>query len=108
MAKSSIHIKPIKANSEVHNLRLKDYKHVENSLSYLNYSWGTENKISEIKKEIQEIYKKKVGQRMQRKATPIREGVFLIEKNHKNEEVLNVAKKIANKYGLKVLQLHIH
>ena len=108
MAKSSINIQPIKANSETHNLRLKDYKHVENMLSYKNYSWGTENKISVIRKEIEEIYQKKVGQKMQRKATPIREGVFLIEKNHTNEQILNVAKNIADKYGLKVLQLHIH
>ena len=108
MAKSSIHIQPVKANSETHNLRLMDYKHVEKDLSIHNYSWGTENKISEIRKEINEIYQKKTGQRMQRKATPIREGVFLIEAHHKNEDVLKVVQKIGRKYGIKPLQLHIH
>jgi len=114
MAKSSIHIQPIKANSETHNLRKIDYDHVNKDLSHLNFSTGRKDKegnlipLKKIRKELEILVKKKTGRAMQKKATPLREGVFLFTAEHSNNDVLNSLKGISERFGIKPIQIHLH
>lgn len=114
MAKSSIHIQPIKANSETHNLRLMDYDHVRKDLSHLNFSAGRtdqQNKLiplKEIRKELEILVKQKTGRAMQKKATPLREGVFLFTAEHTNKEIVHSLNGLQKKFGIKPIQIHIH
>lgn len=107
MAKSSIHIQPVKTSSEVHNLRKKDLDYVRKDLSGDNFSW-VEKSIKESRRELEILVKEKTGRRMQKKATPIREGVFLISAEHSDKQVLDVIKGIESRFGIRPIQLHIH
>ena len=68
-------------------------------------------KIEDVRKEIEKKYIENVGQKMQAKATPIREAVILLpdndnDKNLENLLALNDALK--EKYGIQAFQVHIH
>ena len=81
MAKAtSINIQPIKANSELHNTREKTLDYVKSELSHLNESWQSDT-IANRLQMIKDRYTKTTGQQMQKKATPIREGVVVINKD---------------------------
>ena len=108
MGKSSINIQGASANSETHNLREKKYKHVREDLTSKNFNWGFETKLSELRQEQEKLYLEKIGQKMQKKATPIREGVFLFEEHHTNEQLLKVVQGVQAKFGIKAVQLSVH
>lgn len=108
MATSSIHIIPVKSTSETHNLRLKDFDYVRKDLTKNNFNWGFENKIADVKKQQELLYQQKIGQKMQKTATPIREGVFIIEQHHTNDDILNAIKGIESKFKVKPMQLSVH
>lgn len=107
MAKASIHIEPIKSSSEIHNKRLKEFDYVRKDLSEKNESWE-ERSISEVRKEIEEKYLRNVGQKMQKKATPIREGVVLLKAEHTMEDLFRLKEKLYEKLGIKTFQMYIH
>ena len=107
MAKASIHIEPIKSSSEIHNKRLKEFDYVRKDLSEKNESWE-ERSISEVRKEIEEKYLRNVGQKMQKKATPIREGVVLLKPEHTMEDLFRLKEKLYEKLGIKTFQMYIH
>jgi hypothetical protein len=109
MASSSIHIAPVKSTSESHNLREKESKYIREDWTYKNFNWGFETtKLSELAKTQKEEYKKKIGQKMQSHAVPIREGVFLIEERHTNEELLKIVLSIEEKFGIRPVQFSVH
>lgn len=108
MAKSSIHIEPIKLTSESHNLRLRKFDYVREDLTKNNFNWGFDVSISERKKEIENLYQSKIGRRLDVRATPLREGVFLIDEEHTNQEILEVVKGIEKEFGIKAIQLSVH
>lgn len=109
MASSSIHIAPVKSTSESHNLRKKESKYIRQDWTHKNFNWGFETtKLSELAKTQKEEYKKKIGQKMQSHAVPIREGVFLIEERHTNEELLKIVLSIEEKFGIKPVQFSVH
>lgn len=108
MAKSSINIQPVKSGSESHNLRKKELKYVRKDLTHQNLNVGFEKTILEHKKEIENLYKEKVGQKMQKKTVPIREAVFLFEERHTNEDLLKVGKAIKERFKIKPIQTSIH
>ena len=107
MAHSSIHILPVKPNSETHNLRKIEYKHVNSKLTPTNFSW-VEKSIVKTRNELTAIVKEKKNRKIQSKATPIREGVFLFKEEHTNEEILKVVKNVEKEFGIRAFQLHIH
>ncbi len=107
MAKSSINIQPVKASSEIHNWRKKDLDYVRKDLTPNNESWSKAS-VSEILDQAKTRYKEKVGQKMQAKATPIREGVFLFDKHHTIEDAKRLADKIEQRFGIKTFQIHMH
>lgn len=107
MAKSSIHIEPIKSTSESHNLRETILDYVQEHLIKDNYHWMGKT-VKESTEEIKALYKKKVGQKMQNTAKPIREGVFLFTEKHTNEDLMRVVKGIEERFKIKPIQLHVH
>ena len=92
MAKSSINIQPVKAGSEKHNQRLKSYDYVRSELSHLNTSYFKES-ISLALSRIKQTYQLNTGQKMQKKATPIREGVVLIKENHTADDLVRLGQR---------------
>lgn len=54
------------------------------------------------------LYQKIVGQKMQAKAAPIREGIVLIKEDTTLDQVKEVAQQLAELLGWKLLQVHIH
>lgn len=107
MAKASIHIEPIKSSSEIHNKRLKDFDYIRKDLSEKNESWE-ERSVSEVRREVEEKYLRNVGQKMQKKATPIREGVVLLKPEHTMANLFRLKEKLYQKLGIKTFQMYIH
>lgn len=107
MAKASIHINPIKSSSEIHNKRLKDFDYIRKDLSEKNEMWE-ERSITEVRKEIEEKYFRSVGQKMQKTAEPIREGVVLLNPEHTMEDLFRLKEKLYKKLGIKTFQIYIH
>lgn len=107
MAKASIHIEPIKSSSEIHNKRLKEFDYIREDLSEKNEKWE-ERSISEVRREVEEKYLRNVGQKMQKKATPIREGVVLLKPEHTMADLFRLKEKLYQKLGIKTFQMYIH
>lgn len=107
MAKASIHIEPIKSSSETHNKRLKEFDYIRKDLSEKNEKWE-EKSISEVRREVEEKYLRNVGQKMQKKATPIREGVVLLKPEHTMADLFRLKEKLYQKLGIKTFQMYIH
>lgn len=107
MAKASIHIEPIKSSSETHNKRLKEFDYIRKDLGIKNEKWE-ERSISEVRREIEEKYFRSVGQKMQKKAEPIREGVVLLKPEHTMEDLFRLKEKLYEELGIKTFQIYIH
>ena len=72
MGATSIHVQAVKPGSEIHNFREKSWT-VRPELSHLNESWVGDS-ISHRLESAKQRYFDTVGQKMQTKAAPIREG----------------------------------
>ena len=107
MAKSSINIQPVKVGSEKHNQRLKSYDYVRSELSHLNTSYFKES-ISSAFSRIKQTYQLNTGQKMQKKATPIREGVVLIKENHTADDLVRLGQRLQKRFGIKLIQAYTH
>ena len=105
--KTSIHISPVKAGCEQHNRREKELDYVRHELSHLNQSWQVDT-IENRMRLIRENYTRFTGQRMQKKASPIREGVAVIGENTTMEQLQEFARKAEQRFGIKTIQVHIH
>lgn len=94
MAQTSIHIEPCNiGSSERHNLRSKELDYIRPELSHLNESW-TWQEIAPCLENIKTRYKATTGQNMQKKATPIREGVVVIEQGTSMQQLKDYAAKL--------------
>jgi len=107
MAKTSINVQPVKSSSEAHNLREKPLDYVMPELTSQNETWQADT-IAHRLEVIQDNYFETVGQRMQEKATPIREGVVVIEPTTTMKELQDFTQKIEDRFGIKAFQIHIH
>ena len=108
MAQTSIHIEPCNiGSSERHNLRSKELDYIRPELSHLNESW-TKQEITPCLENIKTRYKETTGQNMQKKATPIREGVVVIEPGTSMQQLKNFAEKLHERWGIKTIQIHTH
>lgn len=106
--KTSIRIEACKTeSSERHNKREKELSYVRSDLTHLNESWQSDT-ISNRMAAIKSAYKKKTGQNMQKKATPIREGVIVISPSTTMADLRQLAKNIEDRWGIKTIQIHIH
>lgn len=104
---SSIHISPVKGGSESHNLRQKEMPHVREDLKHLN-SHFYEKSIADCRAEAEHRCKELTGRSMQAKATPIREGVLLIDKHHTADDLKRLAIRIEKEFGVKTIQGYCH
>jgi len=107
MGKSSMNVQPVKGGSEVHNRRTKKLDYVREDLSHKNESWEQDS-ISNVLAQAKERAKEKTGRKMQQKATPIREGVFLFEEHHTMDDVKKLSAKIEARFGIRTFQIHMH
>lgn len=110
MKATSIHIKPvILDSSENHNFRLKDLDYVFQDLSKNNEHWTSDDKsLRQHFEDIKILVKQKTGRSLQKKATPIREGVIVIQENTKMSQIRAFSEEIYRKWGISTLQIHIH
>ena len=67
-----------------------------------------ERSITEVRKEIEEKYFRSVGQKMQKTAEPIREGVVLLKPEHTMADLFRLKEKLYEKLGIKTFQMYIH
>ena len=105
MALSSINIQPVKGGSEVHNKRLKELSYVRKDLPHEYWECDTQsNRLADIKAR----YTATTGQQLQKKATPIREGVVLIDPKTSMQDLQNLAKALESRFGVKCFQIAIH
>lgn len=105
--KSSIHIRPITSGSEQHNKREKELKYVRSDLSYQNSSYEVQS-ISDAQQQARARYEKHVGQKMQAKANPIREGVLLISEHHTADDLKRLANRLEQRFGIRTIQAYCH
>src|SRR5574344_210442 len=107
MSATSINIQPVKGGSEIHNFREKELSYVRSELSHLNESWAIDS-ISSRLEDIKQRYQNTTGQQMQKKATPIREGVIVIESGTSMDQLRDFATRCEEQFGIKTFQIHMH
>jgi len=102
-----INIQPVTAGSETHNKREREFKHVNKDLIHMNESL----ELNSIKAQLAEVkvkYTATTGQKMQKKATPIREGVVLITPENTMEDLKQLASRLEDRFSIRTFQIHIH
>ncbi len=104
---TSIHILPVKGGSEQHNKREKELDYIRPELSHLNEYWEEETQMKRLEK-IKSKYLSTTGQKMQAKATPIREGVVVIQHSTTKQDLQRLAKVYEERFGIKVFQIALH
>jgi len=110
MAQTSIHIEPIKRTCEKHNLSAgyrDTLNYVHHELTHKNESEIYAN-VKETLADIRRRYQETTGQRMQRNATPIREGVLVIGEKTTMEQVKDFCRVCQKRWGIKPLHISIH
>lgn len=110
MASTSINIQPCKvSSSEQHNERTKPLDYVRSELTHLNESWHSDDKtLHQHLAEIERAYLAHKGKKMHAKATPIREGVIVIQRSTTMEDLHRFARECQARWGIVPLQIHIH
>lgn len=107
MAKTSIHVCPVLPSSEEHNQRLKPLDYVKQELTHQNTS-VIKASVPETLQEIKTRYTKSTGQKMQAKATPIREAVVVLDKKTNLKDLEKLSEKFQERFGMKTFQIYIH
>lgn len=113
--KASINIQPIKASCERHfdnEHRREDLDYVFNDRIDLNESFIYDDlkgsNISEYRASLEQLAKEKTGRKMQKKASPIKEGVINLSPKTSMRELKTFGEKLNSTYGLKPLRIEIH
>lgn len=108
MAKTCIRVEACKIGSaERHNLRSKELDYIRPELTHRNEQW-IERPITEVHQDITEKYKAATGQSLQKKATPIREGVIVISEDTTLQQLQNLAEKLEERFGVHAFQIYTH
>ena len=107
MGATGIHVQAVKPGSEIHNFREKELDYVRPELSHLNESWVGDS-ISHRLESAKQRYFDTVGQKMQTKAAPIREGVIVIKQETTMQELQQFAAVCKERFGIEAFQIHIH
>jgi len=107
---TSINIQGAKMGAEQHDRRTKRLDYVRNDLTHNNRSWEAADFVSvaESVRQCRERYFAKVGQRMQGKATPIREGVVVINADTTLDQLRDFAAKVEQTWGIRTLAIYTH
>ena len=107
MAQTSIHIQPVKGGSEEHNKREKQLDYVRHDLSHLNEYWEKDTQAHRLE-DIKQKYKASTRQSLQKKATPIREAVVVIENGTTMYGLRELATRLNERFGIECFQIAIH
>lgn len=107
MAQASINIQPVKEGSEQHNKREKSLDYVHPERTHLNEYWETDTQTNRLA-EIKARYFETTGQKLQKRATPIREGVVNIEERTTRADLEELAKRFHDRFGIETFQFAIH
>ena len=107
MAQTSIHIQPVKGGSEEHNKRLKELDYVRKDLTPFNQTWEGDSQANRLE-SIKDRYKATTGQKLQKKATPIREGVVVIDDQVTMSNLFDFAHKLRSRFGIDCFQIALH
>lgn len=107
---SSIHIAPVQTNTEQHNLRQVVPGYVNQDLLKNNPEPFILDTVSNRMASIKAKYQKSVGQSMQKKATPIREGVLNLKDTSEKtmEQLKELSRKLEETFGVQCFQIFIH
>lgn len=109
MSKTSIHFEPCNVvKSERHNSRTQKLDYIFPELSKNNESLCFVTNLKQREKDCQDLYQEKVGQKMQAKTVPIREGVVVINEKTTMADLVLLSSEIRNILGWTPLQIHIH
>lgn len=104
---TSIHVQPVKGGSEQHNKREKELDYVRKDLSHLNEYWEKDTQTNRLEK-IKSRYLQSTGQKMQSKATPIREAVVVIKSETTMEDLKRLSDAYRQRFGIDTFQIAIH
>lgn len=104
---TSVNVQPVKGGSEEHNKREKQLDYVRKDLSHLNQYWESDTQANRLA-NIKALYQSKTGQKMQAKATPIREGVVVIQDSTTMADLHRLADAYRDRLGIEVFQIAIH
>lgn len=108
MAKTCIRVEACNiGSSERHNLRSKELDYIRPELTHRNEQW-VECSIAEVHRDITEKYKEATGQGLQKKATPIREGVIVISEETTIQQLQDLAEKLEERFGVHAFQIYTH
>lgn len=109
MAKTSIHIKPCQSDPTRHNVsatRRQELEYVRADLTAQNSSVILQE-YSQVVASIKEKYATR-GVHLQKKATPIREGVVVIKPDTTLEDLKRFARECERCFGIRCFQIAIH
>jgi len=104
---TSIHVQPVKGGSEQHNKREKELDYIRPELSHLNEYWEKDTQTDRLE-NIKSRYLKSTGQKMQAKATPIREAVVVIKSETTMEDLKRLSDAYLQRFGIDTFQIAIH
>lgn len=104
---TSIHVQPVKGGSEEHNKREKELDYIRPELSHLNEYWEKDTQTDRLE-NIKSRYLKSTGQKMQSKATPIREAVVVIKSETTMEDLKRLSDAYRQRFGIDTFQIAIH
>ena len=104
---TSIHVQPVKGGSEQHNKREKELDYIRPELSHLNGYWEKDTQSSRLE-AIKAKYLKTTGQKMQAKATPIREAVVVIKPKTTMGDLKKLSEAYRLRFGIDTFQIAIH
>lgn len=107
MAKSSINVRAIKANSESHNQRKSELDYVVSERMKDNESFVLQS-VADRLKEINRTCRQISGRKLQKNAIPIREAVVNLNENHTIDDIKRLSTAIKEKFGVEVFQAYIH
>lgn len=107
MAATSIHIEAVKTGSEQHNKREKELDYVMKSRTHLNEYWQSDTQEQRLA-DIKQLVKEKTGRKLQKIATPLREGVVVIKPTTTMDDLQKFADAIRKRWGIDCFQIAIH
>lgn len=108
--KTFFRIEPCKIEtSESHNERAEKIDYVFSEYTHLNTNRKIDDRsLKEIDNECRQIYREKVGQKVQKNTAFLKEAVFLIKPETTREQLNAFAGKVMKLTGWKPIQAHIH
>lgn len=114
MPTTSINIQECKVTEcERHNTRHKELDYVFADRSHLNQSWASpelveRGSLAQYYEWLKSLIKEKTGRAMQKKATPIMEGVVVISDTTTMQQLRDLAKAFEDAFGIRCLRIDMH